>query len=345
MSMRLLPWMILVVGVVAILFFSQTDEVRSNAEKFNGVSLVSPSRQITNEQMAEMHRINADWVAVIPYAFARSGEPSITFDHERQWWGERTDGTVRLIQLAKENNLNIMLKPHVWIIGESWPGDYTLTNEELWKQWEQDFSRYIIHFAGLADSLDVELFCIGTEFRIPARERSDFWRGLINEVRSTYSGKITYASNWDNYMNIDWWDAVDFIGVDAYFPLTEQEDPSVDDIKEGWESVRNELRRFSDRWNRQILFTEYGFQSVDGAAGKHWEADRDNDPPNGKLQADAYEATFQSLMDETWYAGGFFWKWYFFQRKRERYLTDWTPQGKEAEQVIARWYGQNKAAN
>ncbi|XOV93410.1 MAG: hypothetical protein ACFHWX_01615 [Bacteroidota bacterium] len=317
------------------------EETGDPGYKVNGVSLVSPSREVTSSHMDELERVNADWVAIIPYAFAQSGEPSITFDHDRQWRGERTEGTIELIQLAKEQGLKIMLKPHVWVRGEHWTGDFTLSDENKWKIWEKDFSNYILHFARLADSLNVELLCIGTEYRIPAKERPDFWRKLIGEVRNNYSGKITYASNWDNYMNITWWDAVDYIGIDAYFPLVEEGVPSLEEIKDGWDPIKQDLKAFSNRWNKQILFTEYGFQSADGAAGNHWEIDRSNALNNDQLQADAYEATFQSLMDQSWYAGGFFWKWYFHQRNPERYQTDWTPQGKLAEKVIAKWYGIN----
>ncbi len=341
--MRYLTPMILFVSMAIWFFFSETGKVRPVQPKMNGASLVSPRQQITTAQMGAMRRINADWVAIIPYAFGKSGEPSISFDHERQWWGERSDGTVNLIRLARENHLKVMLKPHVWVKGEHWAGDFTLADEASWKIWEKDFSAYILHFAQLADSTNVELFCIGTEYRIPARERPEFWKALIREVRKCYSGKITYASNWDNYMNISWWDAVDYIGIDAYFPLTDQLKPGIEDIRNGWRPVRKELEDLSQKWDKQIVFTEYGFQSMDGAAGKHWEADRSTHAANAQLQADAYEATFQSFMDEEWYAGGFFWKWYFFQYNDERYLTDWTPQEKPAEQVIARWYGRQKA--
>ncbi len=308
-------------------------------KKMNGVSLVSPREPIMPTHMSKLKEINADWVAVIPYAFAQSGQPNITFDHERQWWGERTDGTCSLIKMARENGLNVMLKPHVWVRGERWAGDFTLDNEDKWIIWESDFKNYILHQAKIADSLGVELFCIGTEYRVPARERPDFWKSLIKEVRKEYSGKITYASNWDNYQNISWWDEVDYIGIDAYFPLVEGVQPTIKEIEKGWKPVSRELAEFSKKWDKQILFTEYGFQSIDGAAGKHWEVNKETEKVNDKIQADAYEATFKVMMDQDWYAGGFFWKWYFHQRESNRYLTDWTPQNKLAEQVITKWYG------
>ncbi len=304
-----------------------------------GVSLVNPPRAISADDMGSVKRINAEWVAVIPYGFSRKGQPNVSFDHNGQWWGERKDGSCKLIQYAKAHNLKVMLKPHVWVMGEGWTGDFDLSTEDEWRKWEKDFSKYIMNYAKVADSLNVELLCIGTEYRTPAKERPEYWRGLIKEIREVYTGKITYASNWDNYENISWWDAVDYIGIDAYFPLVEGDHPSIAAIEEGWEPVKEKLSSFSEQWSKPILFTEYGFQSANGAAGKHWELNKSPEYVNEQLQADAYEATYRALMQERWFAGGFLWKWHFTSRNDRWKGTEWTPQNKKAEEVIARWYG------
>ncbi len=320
-------------GVAAMVVLPSDKE-----ELIHGVSLVNPPRAISAKEMGTVKRINAKWVAVIPYGFSRKGQPTVSFDHNGQWWGERKEGSCKLIQYAKSHNLKVMLKPHVWVMGEGWTGDYTLTTDKEWNKWEKDFSTYILNYAKVADSLNVEMLCIGTEYRIPARERPEFWKSMIKDIREVYSGKITYASNWDNYENISWWDAVDYIGIDAYFPLAEGSHPSITEIEEGWKPIKEKLFAFSQEWKKPILFTEYGFQSANGAAGKHWELDKSADNVNEQLQADAYEATYRSLMDESWFAGGFLWKWHFTSRYDRWRGTEWTPQNKAAEKVIARWY-------
>jgi hypothetical protein len=185
------------------------------------------------------------------------------------------------------------------------------------------------------------MLCIGTEYRTPAKERPEFWRSLTKKVRKQYTGKITYASNWDNYMNITWWDEVDYIGIDSYFPLADGDSPSLDEIKKGWVPLKKDLELFSERWEKPILFTEYGFQSVKGGAGKHWEVDKATENADMEIQSKAYEAKFQSLWDESWFAGGFLWKWHLTTRGAERNKTRFTPQGKPAEQIIAKWYGKS----
>jgi len=326
-----------IAGIVAWVFIPTRTEI----ERIHGANVVNPPRPIDASAMASVKRVNADWVAVIPYGFSRSGQPDVSFDHSRQWWGEHTDGNCMLIQYAKEHGLKVMVKPHVWVRGEGWTGDFKLKTEVEWKKWEEDYSKYVINHAIKADSLKAEMLCIGTEYRIPSVERPEFWRGLIKEVKKRYSGKITYASNWDNYENITWWDAVDYIGIDAYFPLAEGDHPTKEEIKDGWSPVKRKLESFSRKWKKPILFTEYGFQSANGATGNHWEVDKSEENMNLQLQAEAYEATFEALENENWFAGGFFWKWHFHSRHGNWRGTEWTPQNKPAEEVIAKWYKKN----
>lgn len=335
--MRLLILFCLVVlSGIAMVFMPSKKE-----SKIHGVSLVNPPREISKNKLSEVKRVNADWVAIIPYGFSYAGAPEVSYDHADQWWGERTQGTCQLVNYAKSHGLKVMLKPHVWVIGQGWTGDFDLSEEDQWEVWERDFLKYILNYATVADSLGVELLCIGTEYRIPARERPAFWRGLIKDVRNIYSGKITYAANWDNYDRIDWWDAVDYMGIDAYFPLVEKANPSVDEIAEGWQPIKDEMLTFSKAWNKPILFTEYGFLSVNGATGKHWELDKSVANANDELQAKAYEATYRMFMDESDFIGGFLWKWHLTMRSGDWYKTQWTPQGKATEKVIADWYGRD----
>lgn len=343
MFLRLI--IVVVFAVLAAAYMLMSGEGGSGVAKITGVSLVSPPRAVGDTAMAGVVQVNAQWVAVIPFAFSRAGEPSVTFDHERQWWGERTEGTISLIRQAQGHGLRVMLKPHIWVLGAEWVGEYTLDTEAKWQLWEQEYERYILHFAALADSLGVAMFCIGTELRHPAAQRRAFWVSLASKVRSVYSGSITYASNWDDYYQIDWWDAVDYIGIDAYFPLSQSENPAIDELEAGWQPHIDAMRDFSGRWRRQVLFTEFGFQSAQGAAGNHWEVKKEREHADEAAQSNAYQATFLRLHDEPWFAGGFLWKWYLTPMRHERLATDWSPQGKAAEAVIKEWYGMFNGEN
>ncbi len=323
-----------VFGILALLSLEGEEPLVADRDKINGVSLVSPPQKMPEERFQDVSQLHANWVAIIPYAFTRGHAPKVSFDHDRQWWGERTDGSCEMLQCARRQDLKVMLKPHVWVMGDGWPGEFDLPTEADWKEWEVTYRAYIMTYARIADSLGAEMFAIGTEFRIPAVQRDAYWRSLIKEVRGVYNGKLTYASNWDNYDKVKFWDELDYIGVDAYFPISSEVTPEVSELEKGWEDEFEKLRTFSSTFGKPILFTEYGYQSLDKAAGNHWEIDKTHHSINMEVQANAYQAIFNKFWREDWFAGGFFWKWHLREDYGGPENPNFTPQGKLAEEVI-----------
>lgn len=307
----------------------------------NGISFEAPQRIIEKQELVSAKEIHANWVALMPFAFSREKDPQLVFDRPRQWWGERAEGIRATINYAHDLGLKVMIKPHVWVRGQGWPGEFDLGNEEDWIAWEKNYREYVLHYAKLADSLDVTMFCIGTEFRKAAVKRPLFWRNLILEIRSFYNGKLTYAANWDNYQNITFWHELDYIGIDAYFPISEERTPSTEGLIRNWEPVKEQLQDFSNRYGKPLLFTEYGYRSIDYAVGGDWVLELDTVAVNYKAQANGYEAIYRVFWNESWFAGGFLWKWHARPDElRGGSGKRFTPQGKIAEQVIRTWYGE-----
>ena len=151
----------------------------SLSQKIDGVSFVSAPTAIPDSCFMPIRRVKADWVAIIPYAFSRIGQGYVTYDNPRQWYGERPKGTKELISQARKSELKVMLKPHVWVLGQGWAGDFELTQEKEWEVWERDYENYILNYASMAQEMKVELFCIGTEYRKVVLARPEFWCQLI----------------------------------------------------------------------------------------------------------------------------------------------------------------------
>ncbi len=310
--------------------------------KMKGVNFVAPRDPFAQDPMPDLISVGVDWVAVIPYGFTRRGEAQMIFSEEDgyQWWGEKPNGVRETIRLAKTCRLNTMLKPQVWI-PRSWPGDLDFETDADWERWEEGYRKYILLYARMAEEWQVPLFCIGTEFKIAAVRREAFWRDLIREVRSVYSGKLTYAANWDEYPTLPFWDQLDYIGIDAYFPLSESETPSVEELLKSWRPVKRQIQRFSEKIDKPVIFTEYGYLSVSGCAGKTWVLEKNRDPlvVNEQAQANAIQALYQTFWDEPWWAGGFIWKWYPTEPRRPgRREKDYTPQGKMAQEIMQEWF-------
>lgn len=314
---------------------------KKTTTKIGGINFVSPGKKSSFSNFNGLQRINAKWVGFNPYAFSKKEEPFVTFNHTHSWWGEQSGGIIEMLQQAKKENLSVLLKPHVWVMGQGWCGDFDLATETQWLQWESDYKKYILHYAEIAEKFDVEMLCIGTEYKIAATKRDAFFKKLIAEIKTIYNGKITYAANWDNFQNITFWNDLDYIGIDAYFPLAKNQHAEKMELDLAWKDIMNQLQSFSKKHNKQILFTEFGYKSTNFTAWNQWELDNinDNEQVNITAQNNAYLALFENCWDKNWLAGGFLWKWYPNDSNAGGLTnSDYTPQHKPVEKIIATYY-------
>ncbi len=310
-------------------------------DTIRGITMVAPPREFNEDPIFPIKEINADWIAVVPYAYSRVGQPEVRWNPHRQWWGETPEGIIESIRVAHSKGIKVMLKPQVYV-PRSWVGEVDYDNEVEWRIWEDSYKRYIMSYVDIAIKEGVEMFCIGTEYKIAVKKREAYWRELINDVRKKYNGLITYSSNWDGYRGVPIWDALDFVGVSAYFPLTKDKTPSVKKLRRQWRPILSKLKKYSKKVDRKIIFTEYGYLSVDGCAHRSWELEKKVDQLsiNQQAQANAYDALLTTFWEQDFWAGGFLWKWFPNGMGHEGYPEkDYTPQGKVAEKVIREWYG------
>jgi len=309
--------------------------------KMDGMTMVAPPQPFRDSPFTAMKTIHIDWVGIIPYAYTRVDAPNVKFGNtDWQWWGETVAGAEASIILAHKEGMNVLLKPQVYVPG-SWTGAITYETEAEWLQWESEYETYIMTFAKMAAAQKVAVFCIGTEFKISSVTRPAYWEGLIEKIRKIYNGKLTYAANWDEYPHIRFWKKLDFIGVDAYFPLSDAAVPSVKELVNAWAPIEKQISDFSAKAGVPVLFTEYGYMSVEGCAGKTWvlEKDRSILKYSEQAQANAFEAAHQVFWNQSYWAGGFIWKWYPNEFAGEgRMAKDYTPQNKMSEALLARWY-------
>lgn len=318
--------------------FGMMSLMSCSQQKINGASIVSPPSSVEESCYASLKKINADWVAVIPFAFTPPKSANVNFNSSRQWWGERTDGSIKLIAYAKKENLKVMLKPHVWH-HRTWIGDFELQKEEDWQQWEQEYTDYVLHYAKIADQNQVDLFCVGTELKKVVLNRPQFFFKLIAKVKKVYHGQLTYASNWDNVNQIPFWKELNYIGVDAYFPLSEKRQPTVLELNNAWLPIKKELKEASDKNNRPILFTEYGFESGDYNTKETWGSSGKYNV-NEQAQTNAYQSYFDSFYNENWFAGGFFWKWHLTPKTMRNKSKAFTPQGKKVIRLLKKKFSE-----
>lgn len=305
------------------------------------MSLVAINRTIDSMHIAPLKSVGATYAACIPYAYMPSHTwPELVFNMDWQWQGERIEGVRNYIHELRSQGISVMIKPQIWIGHGTYTGTVMMTSEEDWLILEENYRKYIMTFAELAEEEKVESFCIGTELKHFVELRDTFWRSLIAEVRTIYSGELTYAANWDDYKNVLFWDDLDYIGVNAYFPIAKREMAKLDILIKGWEPHKLEMDAISEKFGKQILFTEYGYRSVRACAVKPWDYS-EGGKVNEKAQHLALKALYEVFWNEPNYAGGFLWKWYPEHDQAGGSHNDtFTIQNKKAQNTVSDAYNQ-----
>ena len=314
----------------------------SQKKKINGLSFVASSEAINDQHIQPVKKASANYVSLMPFGFIRElSSPDVIYNTSRQWFGETRKGVKQYAESFKKEEISIMIKPQIWV----WHGEFTgyikMKSEEQWKQLEDSYSKFILEYASLAEEINASVFCIGTELEQFVMNRPEFWKKLIQDVRKIYSGKLTYAANWDEFKRVPFWTELDFIGVDAYFPLSEQKTPTVVEFEQGWQTHKTVIEDVQKKFDKPILFTEFGYRSVHYTGKEPWKSDRIDGSVDLEGQTNATQAIYNQFWKEDWFAGGFLWKWFHnHQKVGGENNNRFTPQNKPVEKLIQKLYAQ-----
>ncbi|MBI4974948.1 MAG: discoidin domain-containing protein [Candidatus Omnitrophica bacterium] len=239
------------------------------------------------------------------------------------------------INMMHALGMKVMLKPHVDLADEE-----ARTNIIPSAAWFSSYKEFILHYARFAAKYNAELLCIGTELSNTsiARWRAQ-WLDIIAAIRAVYKGKITYAANWDEYDTVSFWPEVDFIGMDAYFPLTDKTNPTKEEVIQGWGKNADVIEAWlkANNLSKSVIFTEVGYDTIEGSNKQPWRVlptmakyKEDQDE-----QANCLEALFLALSKRPWFKG-FYW-WNYFPRPDIGPLG-YTLRGKKGEKILSEWF-------
>lgn len=288
------------------------------------------------ESLELLDSLGVSWISVMPFAYQNTPQ-----DTEVRW-GPRRDGVdpdERLREVTRQahaRGIKVMMKPHVWLRPPDWVGLITHESETDWHRWFASYRALIVHYAQLADEAGMDALCIGNELeKTTAREAE--WRSLIAEIRAIYDGTITYGAGFEGVYDVPFWDALDFIGLSAYFKLVDGASPDRAALVAAWRPTVARLAALSRRWHKPIVFTEIGYRSASHATQHPWLVDRDA-PVDLDLQVAAYEAFFEAVWPEAWFGGVYWWKWFTRPDHGGPDDNDYSPRGKPAEAVLRRHY-------
>ena len=248
-----------------------------------------------------------------------------------------TDASIlHAMSTARSLGLRVVLKPHVDSPDGPFRGDIRPSDVGAWFA---SYRTFIDHYADLAQQGGASMLEVGTELTSMSGY-TDQWRAIIADVRSRFSGKLTFAANWiDGAQKVGFWDALDYVGIDAYMPLASGDpNPSVDSLVSAWADrcYVSQIAQLQSTWNRPVLFTELGYVSREGTATQPWSwtfAGAISQEP----QQRAYEAAYRVWSQVPWFKGIYWWNWN--AGSYDPNDGGYNPRGKLAEGVMRAWSG------
>jgi hypothetical protein len=266
-----LEWVAPVVGW----FTSSVDAI--NAKIYPGVEFKSSDTLPDKWKVADFDRASAHLVSKNKYSSPIYG-------------GTVNDLSIlRYLDAIKTYKYKIMFYPIIFVDkhDKPWRGRITGSPYAVKKFFygENGYNNFILHYARLVKD-KVDAFIIGSELigltkikdkdnNFPAVEALIHLAKQVKEIMGK-KVKITYAADWSEYHHTEegWYnldplwasDYIDFIGIDAYFPLTNSKENfySEERIIEGWESGEGYDYYYEDnnRSKKKALNKEYAWKNI-----------------------------------------------------------------------------------
>lgn len=295
------------------------------------------------ESLQKTKELGVNSFSITPFTSMREKHKP---EHLRFWefsGAENDESLIYLEHVSEVLGMSVMMKPHVYLGANSWPGDIKMNDEKDWNLFFHYYYDWIFHYAMLSEIYKIPLLCIGNELAQATIGHENEWEALISKIRSFYDGKITYAANWGGeFEGIKFWDKLDFIGLSEYYPLSFKDNPTHQELLEGAEKVMNKIHDVSSKYNKMVIFTEVGFR----ASAKPWktseEGESDRKEINFESQERCYQAIFEAAYDQKWLKGMYWWKWPSYLQYNGINADEphdlYSPNNRPAQNVMRDWY-------
>ncbi|MCU0690542.1 MAG: hypothetical protein MUF54_04005 [Polyangiaceae bacterium] len=286
----------------------------------------------------EVRAWGGTWISLTPFGRTLDLQPTgvdLTFEAPFE---QNRRAVLDAIRMAHARGLRVLLVPHLWVESGAWRAEINPGSDAAWERWARGYRAFLLAWAQVAQEANADMFSVGVELRSWAcTNRAPSLLKIIREVRLAYDGPLTYSANWDDVDDTVILGELEVIGINAFYPLAQEQDADFVTLLRGGETVAAKVRALSENWRRPVLFTEIGYTTRANPAVRPWEWP---DAMKGvkvdqQAQADAYRALLAPVLEEPGFLGFFVWRVYADPNDMSQ-EAEWgfSPRGKRAELVV-----------
>ncbi len=301
------------------------------------------------ETLSQLEREGVNWISLTTFAKVWNLESeglTLEFEQPREFVRQALR---RAVSMAHERGIRVLLVPHLWVESGGWRAELDPGDDQAWQEWTKNYGAYLRDSARLAEETQIDLLAIGVELRSwVTTPRAASMLPLIAEVREIYKGPLTYAANWDDANDTVIWGALDAIGINGFYPLHWENDASEEQLVAGGKRVAQKLINLSERFERPVLFTEFGYTNRSNPAIEPWlwpEA-LEGVEVDEEAQAQAYAALLSQLAEVPFFSGYFVWRMYAdIADMSQEAAWGFSPWGRPAFDILREAYSTEQAGD
>lgn len=260
----------------------------------------------------ELAARGVNWISVTPFGriwSLRSTEVLLDFEAPYE---DNRDALRRMVEQAHARGIRVLLIPHLWVETGGWRGEMDPGTDEAWIAYQESYRRFVMAWARDAGRWGVDALSIGVECKSWSGRFAPYWHGLIADIRDVFPGLLTYSANWDEVENVIFWDRLDLIGVNAFYPLADHDNAEYADYVAHAETALAGLGETARTLDMPALLVEVGYTTRQNAAVQPWlwPDDMQDVIIDEWEQARALTALTEAAARQDWIAGLFIWRYY-----------------------------------
>jgi len=290
----------------------------------------------------ELVRLGANAISITPFGrIWNLHSTQIALDFELPIAQSQT-ALLRFVAQAKARGLYVLIIPHLWLETGGWRGEIDPGSDQAWLAYQGSYRDFVLHWARVAAASGADAFSIGVECKSWSGRFGPYWKQLIADVRATFHGQLTYSANWDEADDVLFWDELDFIGINAFYPLSDKANASYVEYAQGAERAVARAIGLGKLAAKPVVFLEIGYTARSDAAVQPWlwPDIMHNVVVDEWEQARALAALIGASVSQPTINGFFVWRYYAnLDDVSQEANWGFSPHGKLAERVLANVFG------